>query len=154
MAIKVFFEEGGAYAEVENAEQAATLLKEFSKSKKELTEKSVRPNVLLSEDVAVKRVLYGVNLNAKSLLIELAQHKAGIKGEKFADTTGVSADKLGGVLGGISKIAKKYGRTLEEFVISETRTEGTLRFRFLAPGTLLLKYVDILPKTITRAKAS
>jgi hypothetical protein len=55
---------------------------------------------------------------------------------------------FGGILGGISKNADKYGFKTKSFVISEMRFEGARRFRHFQPGPLLLKHSTLLAEWV------
>ena len=95
---------------------------------------------LADESVRVRRFFESINSNGRKFLVSLIAHKNGIKGDRFADLTGFSADKFGGIMGGMAKQAENQTLRRETFIISEMRAAGTERYRFLAPGPLLLKY--------------
>jgi len=138
--IKVFVAEGGPYALVETPEEAATLLKHLGV--KGPTSLPVYGRSALSEDEAILKFWSGINKNAKLLLSHLMKYKDGVKGERLSEEINLPLEKFGGVLGGASKIAKKYGFSFGKIVESEMRTEGTQRYRWLCAGPLLVRYKE------------
>ena len=80
------------------------------------------------------------NPNARKFLSLLIAHKDGIKGEQFAQTSGFSVNKFGGIMGGMEKMAKYQKLKREQFIQSTQRISGNARFRWLTPGKLLLRY--------------
>lgn len=95
---------------------------------------------IADESERVKRFFTSINANGRKFLVSLISYKNGIKGEKLAELTGFSADKFGGIMGGMAKQAENQTLRRDAFIVSEMRTAGTERYRFLAPGPLLLKY--------------
>jgi hypothetical protein len=135
--IKVFFKEDGPFALVDTAEDAAKLLKLGATTTVALP---VVGKSTLTETESIGEFWAGINKNAKTFLTHLLKYKDGVRGDKFSEEINLSVEKFGGVLGGASKIAKKYGIKFGKIVDSEMRIEGTQRYRWLCPGSLLLKY--------------
>ena len=98
----------------------------------------------VGEDQNVVRVFSALNENAKDFLAKLLAYKNGVTGDEFEQQSGIKSNTWGGKVGGLSKIAKGNGLKIEKFVISEFRTEGSRRYRFLKPGPLLVRYADRL----------
>jgi hypothetical protein len=140
MPYKVFFKENGPFALADTPEEAAALLRLGTVSGIEFIK--LKGTILPAEQERVRAFWLGTNKNASRFLTNLLKYPEGITGERFAEEMGLAPEKFGGVLGGASKIAKKHSLKFEDFVISEMRTEGTRRYRWLCPGTLLLKYKE------------
>ncbi len=144
MPIKVFFpKEGAPYAEADTPEEAASLLKlnsnGFSPSKLDWPLKTVPIG-----DAAVAQFFLTINENARKLLLTLLKHEKGVRGGQFSEETGIVSEKFGGIFGGASKIAKKHGLKLEQFVRSEMIVKDNDRYRFFKPGKLLLENAEKL----------
>lgn len=92
----------------------------------------------------VSQFFLSINENARKLLLILLKHENGVRGDQFASETGVASEKFGGIFGGASKIAKKNGLKIKQFVVSEMIVKGTERYRFLKPGRLLLENAEKL----------
>lgn len=105
---------------------------------------------LADESVRVRRFFESINCNGRKFLVSLIAHKNGVKGERFAELTGFSVDKFGGIMGGMAKQAETQTLRRETFIISEMRADGTDRYRFLLPGPLLLKYEIDLHRIIKK----
>lgn len=137
MSIKVFFKEDGPFALVDTLEEAAALLRMGATSRPDII---VAGKTGLGEGEAIRIFWKEINPNAKKFLSYLLLHPDGVKGDKVAEEIGLPSEKFGGVLGGASKIAGKFSIAWSGIVISELRTEGTQRYRWMQPGPLLLKY--------------
>jgi hypothetical protein len=137
MPIKVFFSENGPFALVGTLEEAAALMKMGTAKTIEL---EMVGKTGLTESESVKEFWKDINQNAKNFLSYLLIRPEGVKGDKLTEDVGVAAEKFGGILGGVSKIASRYNLALSGILVSELRTEGTQRYRWLQPGPLLLKY--------------
>lgn len=145
MPIKVFFPKGGdPYAEADTPEEAASLLKlnsnGFPPPKHGWPQLKTVP--LGGPDVA--GFFLTINENACKLLLALLKHENGVRGEQFSEETKVASEKFGGIFGGASKIAKKYGFKIQQFVRSEMVVKGSDRYRFFRPGKLLLENAEKL----------
>jgi len=140
MAYKVFFKENGPFALADTPEDAAALLRLGAGSAIDFIK--LKGTILPAEQERVRAFWLETNKNASRFLTHLLNHPEGVTGEKFAEEIGLAPEKFGGVLGGASKIAKKHNLKFNDFVSSEMRTEGTRRYRWLCPGSLLLKYKE------------
>ncbi|MGA2481855.1 MAG: hypothetical protein ABSF92_01900 [Candidatus Acidiferrales bacterium] len=149
--IKVFFREGGPFALVETLEDAARLLKLGGTNAVELP---FVGKTTLDESEAIHKFWLEINRNATKFLTHLLNHSEGITGEKFAEEIKLVSEKFGGILGGASKLAKKYDLDFRKIVVSELRTEGTQRYRWLCPGPLLLKYKGDFKPGVVRVVAA
>jgi hypothetical protein len=138
MAIKVFFGPDGPYAVADTPEEAMALLKGAAPNGHGIS--ASRPQAKISEEDTVSAFFNSINDNARKFMIHLAKHKGGINGDKLAEETGFAPEKFGGILGGASKLAAKHGLSLDSFVISKMLTDESRRYRFVEPGSLLLKY--------------
>jgi hypothetical protein len=93
----------------------------------------------------VTAVFAGVNSKAKNLLKGIANHPQGVElNESLGQECGTEPAGFGGVLGAVSKEAKKVDLTVDQLVRSEIRFDGTRRFRWLAPTKLLLEHKNKL----------
>ena len=141
MPVKVFFDES-QYAECDTPEEAANFAKLMKNGTRPNPSKLQRPKVIAdlkgaAKDQNIDYFFDEINPNAKLFLKTLVKHPSGIKGDDFAHEVQSKVEKFGGIFGGISKIAKKYGLSFEDFIDSEMKVEGTQRYRFLKPGPLL-----------------
>jgi hypothetical protein len=151
MPYKVFFKENGPFALADTPEEAAALLRLGAGSAIDFIK--MKGTILPTEQERVRAFWLETNKNASRFLTHLLNHPEGITGEKFAEEIGLAPEKFGGVLGGASKIAKKNSLKFEDFVTSEMRTEGTRRYRWLCPGSLLVKYKEDLKQGGVRVMA-
>jgi hypothetical protein len=145
----------GTMIHVDSAEELAAALKVIG-TEKMPEKKSVIDAVaqLADEGERVKAFFRSINPNARKFMVALIAYKNGVKGERFAESSGFSSEKFGGIMGGIEKHATNQELKRESFIISEQRIEGTSRYRFLAPGKMLLKYEIDLNKTIIQERES
>jgi hypothetical protein len=150
MSYKVFFKEDGPFALVDTLEEAAALLRMGATSRTELI---VAGKTSLTEIEAMRAFWKEINHNAKKFLSYLLLRPDGVKGDKLTEEIGLPSDKFGGVLGGASKIANKYGVAWSGILLSELRTEGTQRYRWLEPGPLLLKHKHEVLGAVARTPA-
>lgn len=150
MRYRVFLREGGPYTETDDADAALDLMKLCSNGHRPRTldlEKDLADRALSKipdRELNVWNFFLLINDNARKLLLALLKHKNGIRGEQYSEETGFPADKLGGIFGGASKIAKGNALKIEYFVDSKMIVKGTERYRFFKPGKLLLEYADKL----------
>jgi hypothetical protein len=144
MRTKVFFpKEGDPYIEADSLEEALALVKLSSNGHS--AQRPLRfPRLGTGSAGDVLQFFLDINDNARKLLLALIKHEKGIRGEQFTEETGVASEKFGGIFGGASKIAKKNGLKIEQFVHSEMIVKGSERYRFLRPGKLLLENADRL----------
>jgi hypothetical protein len=149
MPIKVMFSENGPFALVDTPEEALALLKANHNGTGQLAFRTATPAVTSD---SISKFFSTINENAKKFLMILAKHPDGVKGETFAQETGFAVEKFGGILGGASKIAKNSGIAFKKMVISEMRTEGAHRYRFLRPGALLVQHSPELERTASEVK--
>jgi hypothetical protein len=161
MPIRVYFPRiGDAYVVADTAEEAVALLKlnsngftpHFQKESPERI-KELPPATTAFQGIKVASFFLGINTNAHNLLLALLKHEKGVRGETFSDETGIAAEKMGGIFGGASKIAKKYELRIEQFVISNMVVKGSERYRFFKPGKLLLEYADKLKEVVKTGTA-
>lgn len=149
MPIKIMFSENGPFALVETPEEALALLKAHGNSLGQLSLKTGSPVPTLD---SIGNFFSAINANARKFLKLLAKHPDGVKGELFAQEAGFSVEKFGGILGGASKLAKRFGISFKKIVISEMKIEGTQRYRFLRPGPLLMQYLQELERATVEVK--
>ncbi len=140
MPYKVFFKENGPFALADTPEEAAALLRLGGGTGIDFIK--LQGTIVESEQERIRSFWLEVNSNATQFLTHLLNHADGITGEKFAEEIKLVPEKFGGVLGGASKIAKRHHLDFGKIVISELRTEGTHRYRWICPGPLLLKYKE------------
>lgn len=94
----------------------------------------------LDEGQRVRAVFLSVNPNARKFMAILLAHRKGLTGERFAELSGITSDKFGGIMGGVRKCAENQEMERDQFIISEQKMQKTERTRFLEPGKMLLKY--------------
>ncbi len=143
MPMKVYFQ--GGYAEADTPEEAAVFVRLMNQA----TPPTATPvpskttgtaPIIRNEDDAVTQFFAAINDNSRKFLTALARHPSGVKADQFGEETGFTTEKFGGILGGASKLAKKYSLKFSQFVISEMRNDKHMRFRVLAPGEMLTKH--------------
>jgi hypothetical protein len=149
MKYKIFLKEGGAaYTETDDAKAAFELMKVCSNGHAPHTVDLQKIDKALSkipdQDLNVWTFFMEINDNARRLFLTLLKHKNGIRGEEFSQESGFPAEKLGGVFGGASKIAKNFDLRIQQFVVSQQIVKGSERYRFFKPGKLLLDYAEKL----------
>jgi hypothetical protein len=149
MAIRVYYPKEGPVAVVDTPEEAAALLRlGTSPASMQLKIEGAIP---VSQPEAMKLFSQQINSNARTLLAQLLVHANGVRGDLLSEEVKMAVEKFGGVLGGASKIAKKNRLDFKKIVVSEMRTEGTQRYRWLAPGSLLVKYREEFAPFILRS---
>ncbi len=79
------------------------------------------------------------NVKSKNIMRVLLDNQGGIEGEQLSKTSGIDIAGIGGVLGSLSKAAEKSGFLKEQVVLAETRMDGRRRYRWYAPGKVLLE---------------
>ena len=144
MSLRVYMQEGGPFAEVENEEQAARLMKLFSNGHRQLALNIPEPQAIKSTEDTVKEFFAAINQNAREFLMAVAKHPKGVEGDNLANEMNVETSVFGGILGGLSKRAEKHALKTKAFVVSEMRFEGARRYRHFQPGPLLLKHSQLL----------
>ncbi len=95
---------------------------------------------LADEGQRVRAVFSSVNANARKFMAVLLTNKKGISGDRFAELSGLTSEKFGGIMGGVSKCAENQKLKRDQFIVSAQKMQGTERTRFLEPGKMLLKY--------------
>ena|ERR1035437_1186023 len=142
MAIKVQWDVDGPFAICDTTAEALELLKHAHSSANGASQRPKREQSNEAQTVEQKMtaVFAGVNDKAKKLLKTLFAYPQGIEGDEFGKACGIDPSGFGGVLGGISKEAKKVGFTIDKLVQSEARFDGPRRYRWLAPTKLLLEH--------------
>ncbi len=146
--IKVFFpKDGDPYIEASSLEDALALVKNGSNGHVAKHMRFPRVESSAIPEANVINFFVSINENARKLLLALVRHEHGVRGEQFSDETGVRSEKFGGIFGGASKIAKKYGLKIQHFVRSDMVVKGTDRYRFFRPGKLLLENAEKLKQT-------
>jgi hypothetical protein len=147
MPIKVYFPKtGDPYVEADTPQEALSLLKLGSNGHAVQPARFPRletATAITSTD-EVTQFFLTINENARKLLLVLLKHERGVRGEQFAEETGIGAEKMGGIFGGASKIAKNCGLKIKHFVGSEMIVSGNERYRYFRPGKLLLENADRL----------
>jgi hypothetical protein len=148
MPYRVYFpKDGTPYIETDSVEEAIALAQSRPESsKKPMPTLNFAPKSGSSAqpENAVKLVFMAINENARKFLVVLAHHSEGIRGEQFSVETKIESEKFGGILGGLSKIAKNYGLKMRDFVDSKLVVKGSERYRFLRPTKLLIENQDKL----------
>jgi len=147
MAIKVQWGPDGAFAICDTPAEAMELLKQprnGSGSSREQSHAQQSQNEKLTLEQKAGAVIEGINDKARNFLKTLLRYPQGIEGEDFGKVCGTEPAGFGGVMGGISKEAKKVGLTIDDFVESEARFEGNRRFRWLEPAEVLMEFKDKL----------
>jgi hypothetical protein len=147
MAIKVQWDTDGPFAICDTTAEAMELLKHARSSADSAggpRHKREQPSETQTTDEKMAAIFSGINDKARKLLKALLNYPQGVEGDDFGKVCGTAPLGFGGVLGGISKEAKKVGLTIEKLVQSEARFEGTRRYRWLAPAKLLLEHRDKL----------
>jgi hypothetical protein len=145
MPIKVYFPKtGDPYVEADSPQDVVALLKLNANGHSAQQPMRFPRTQEVDEDLKVAQFFIEINENARKLLLALVKHEDGLRGDKFSEETGVVPEKFGGIFGGASKIAKKYGLRIRQFVVSEMKIKGTDRYRFFKPGKLLLENADDL----------
>jgi hypothetical protein len=110
MAVKVQWEADGPFAICDTPAEAMELLRQARSS---------------------------TNDKGKKMLKLLLDYPQGIEGEQFSKACGIDSSGFGGVLGSLSKAARKANLNIDQFVQSEPRFEGKRRYRWFAPTKLL-----------------
>jgi hypothetical protein len=142
MPIKVFFPKtGDPYVEADSPHEALALLKLGSNGHFVQPLRFARTE---TEEDNVAQFFLAINDNGRKSLLALLKHEKGVRGEQFSEETGIAAEKFGGIFGGASKIAKKYGLKIKHFVGSEMVVSGSERYRYFRPGKLLLENAEKL----------
>lgn len=149
MGIRVYFGKDGPVAIADTPEEAAALMRLGSAPG--AAHLKIEGAIPVSQPEAMKVFAQKVNKNAKTLLAQLLAHVNGVRGDKLSEEINLGVEKFGGVLGGASKIAKKNRLDFAKIVLSEMRSEGSERYRWLAPGPLLVRYRDEFTPYIVRA---
>lgn len=155
MPYKVYFRENGPFTVVDSLEDAAQLMRlapsplqqKISQAAGQAVVQTKTPENVVSIQPSpenINAVFLSINQNAKVLLLAIAKHEKGVRGDQIAEETKISVDKMGGILGGASKLARKNGLELERFVRSEMRVSGSERYRFFTPEKLLLENIGKL----------
>jgi hypothetical protein len=140
MAVKVQWDTDGPFAICDTVAEAAELLKQArSLSNGTPKEKSEVPMIKSGED-RIDVFFANMNHKGKLLLKTLLNYPSGVEGEEFSKAVGIDSSGFGGVMGSLSKAAKKGRLTLDQFVKSEAKFEGARRYRWLAPGRLLVEH--------------
>jgi hypothetical protein len=139
MAIKVFL--GNTYAEVTSPAEAVELAKLWGNGSH-----PPQMQLPLEEPDAMKRLIGDLSDRSRKLLCTLVNFPDGTDGSRIAEVSGESSDAFGGLLGSVSKKAESLKLEPDSIFLSEMRNSGLKRYRFLAPGKLLLKYSDELLK--------
>src|SRR5437868_6900860 len=132
MAIKVQWEADGPFAICDTTAEAMELLKHArSSSNGAGTQRNKHEHLGKAQTTEDKMdaVFSGINDKAKKLLKALLNYPQGVEGEDFGKVCGTEPAGFGGVLGGISKEAKKVHLTIDDLVLSEARFDGPRRYR-------------------------
>ena len=140
MPLKVYFGPEGPYVVADTPREAMELVKLCSNGMAHPTAQAVSGAGTIhdqDEEPDVNKVFLRINDRAKKFLTGLSAHSAGITAEKLAEEIEERPEVFGGILGGISKIAKKNRVPIGGLVISEMKHEGSRRFRFFTPGLWL-----------------
>jgi len=154
MSVKVFWgEDGRPYAEAQTVAEALELIKAGSNGfgkhpPKPETQTTVVP-AQAREGIPerVKRVFAEGTEKSVAVLKVLAKYQQGIEGEALGEEAHVQVGAFGGILGGVTKLARKNGFKDDDFVVSEQKIEGSRRVRRYWPGKVLLEYIYTLGDT-------
>ena len=142
----------GLTIHVENGKELAEVLEVLAKTgPKKSPEKSATTvdDLMANETERVRAFFQNVNPNARKFMALLLAHSNGIKGERFAELSGFKVNTFGGIMGGIEKIATSQKLKRIQFIASTQKIQGAARFRWLAPGKLLIKYEIELRKIMS-----
>jgi hypothetical protein len=152
MAIKVQWDPktGAPFAVCETPEEAMQLLKHSGPSVMNGSGRhssNAEPTKTQVTEEKIDTVFSVLNGKAKLLLGTLLKYPSGVEGDDFGKASGIKPSGLGGVLGTISKAAKKSHLNVDQLVQSEAKFDGKRRYRWLAPTKLLVQYGDRLKMT-------
>ena len=150
MSYRVIFGEDGPYVIAETAEETARLLNILPRSKRRSSVSLPASNVvpMQTPQVAIGTFFLAINDNARKLMLTLLRHEKGVRADQFAEETGIGVEKMGGILGGASKLAKKNNLSFEDFVLSEMKPIKSERVRIFRPGKLLIESASKLKQTV------
>lgn len=144
MALKVYYDDSGSYLWAETPQEAAQFVAALAQLQKEKDAGVALPGIAvtkISEEEAFAEFWKNINKSARVLLTHLLKYPQGIKADNLSDETGTSVEKIGGIFGAASKLAAKLGLAFRDNIVESVQVcEGSLRFRRLTPGPLLLKY--------------
>jgi len=153
MSVKVFWgEDGRPYAEAESPAEALELIKlgsnGFSKHSSKPDAQPVVLPISMKEDIPqrVKRVFSESSERSVAILKVLVKHPQGITGESLAENSKQEVAAFGGILGAVTKAARKCGLKPEYFFYSQQKIEGSRRYRTYWPGKLLLEHISMVEK--------
>jgi hypothetical protein len=90
-------------------------------------------------DERARTALEQVNDNVRQLLSELVKHPNGVDATELSRSTGIEIAAFGGILGSLSRAAKKSHLGFGHFLESEARFEGQRRYRWMTPTKLLIE---------------
>lgn len=144
MAIRVQWDDDGPFAICDTTAEAIELLRQARASQHNGTHKT-KPEVAVVPRRAEERVdafLAATNDKGKLLLKSLVDYPTGVEGEEFNKVLGIDSAGLGGIMGSLSKAAKKARFSIDQFVTSEARFEGARRYRWMAPTKLLMDHME------------
>jgi hypothetical protein len=154
MAYRVYFDEKGKpYIETDSPEEAIRVAQ--SRLPPAQSAPVARPEQTLrfprEVDPAILKKAFGeMNANAKLFLLKLSAHPKGVRGDELDGATGFAIEKFGGIVGGASKIMKKYGMSLDNLLDSRQIVKGSQRYRFIKPTAILVNNVELL-RSVTAA---
>jgi hypothetical protein len=144
MSIKVQWGADGPFAVCDTPSEAMELLKQArTQNGNGTTPKPHVDALVLAPAGAESRFdtfLAIVNEKGKLLLKMLLEAPSGVEGDLLSKTMNIDSSGLGGIMGSLSKAAGKAGLKIGALVISEARFEGDRRYRWMAPGKLLLEH--------------
>ena len=144
MAIKIQWDAEGPFAICDTAGEALELLRQARSSSNGSDRPKQEQLAAQPMEERISRIIAGINDKARRLLKALLNYPQGIDGVAFGKVCGMEPAGFGGVLGGISKEAKKVSLTVDKLMRSEARFEGLRRYRWLAPTKFLLEHKDKL----------
>lgn len=150
MPVKVQWEIDGPFAICDTPAEAMELLKQARTASNGVKRHHTERQGSSTEDKAkgpeerIDTFLSYANEKGKKLLKTLLEHRSGIEGDKLSGILGIDSSGLGGITGSLSKSAKKAKLNLGQILISEMRFEGVRRYRWMAPGKLILEHEEKL----------
>jgi hypothetical protein len=138
MAVKVQWEADGPFAICDTPAEAMELLRQArSSTNGGGSGKGRAPASKEPSTDNMETMFNSVNDKGKKMLKLLLDYPQGIEGEQFSKACGIDSSGFGGVLGSLSKAARKANLNIDQFVQSEPRFEGKRRYRWFAPTKLL-----------------
>lgn len=153
MPIKVFWgRDGIPYAEADTPKEALDLIKLGSNGHfRNAHPAEAAVTAVLnadtiptsSPDAGMSNLFSSINERAKRFLCALVAHVDGVDANDLSHEIQEPTEAFGGILGGISKNAKRLGLDMDDLIFSEMRFAGPRRYRFLQPRHGLINFANL-----------